>query len=107
DWDVLFLIPSVWASAVLYPVLVSLALFAFGVAILWRSAHDRPLSIKTSDWLGWAAAVVLIIAAFCLGGRHITEDDYRASFSLPLFGVGLGLGLAVCLRTLVRRPRRR
>lgn len=107
DWDVLFLIPSVWASAVLYPVLVSLALFAFGVAILWRSAHTKPLSIKASDWLGWAAAVVIIIAAFCLGGRRITEDDYHASFSLPLFAVGFGLGLAVCLRALARRPRHR
>ena len=45
DWDVLFLIPVVWASPVLYPVLVSLAMFAFAVAILYRCAHGRPLIV--------------------------------------------------------------
>jgi hypothetical protein len=105
DWDVLFLIPYVWASAVLCPVLVALVMFTFGVAILWRSARGAGLSIKATDWLGWMVADVLLIAAFCLGGRHITEDNYRAAFSWPLFAVGLGIGSAVCIRALARKPR--
>jgi hypothetical protein len=105
DWDVLFLIPYVWASAVLCPVLVALAMFAFGVAILRRSEHGKPLSIIWSDWLGWMVANVVLVAAFCLGGRRITEDDYRAAFSWPLFVVGLGIGLTVCSRALARRQR--
>jgi hypothetical protein len=107
DWDVLFLIPYVWASAVLCPVLVALVMFAFGVTILWRSACGRPLSIKAGDWLGWTAASVVLIVAFCLGGRRITETDYSTAFSWPLFAVGLGMGLAVCIRALTRSQRER
>jgi hypothetical protein len=105
DWDVLFLIPSVWASAVLYPALVALAMFAFGVAILQRAARGKPLSIKASDWIGWAVATVVLIVAFCLGGRRITEDNYREAFSWPLFAGGYGFGLAVCIRALMREQR--
>ena len=102
DWDVLFLIPYVWASAVLYPVLVALLMLVFAVAVLHRSAQHRPLSIRWSDWLGWTAAAVILIVTFCLGGRHITQDDYRAFFPEPLFALGFGLGLIVCGRALRR-----
>ena len=105
DWDILYLIPYVWASAVLCPVLVALAMFAFGAAILWRSACGRPLSIKASDWLGWTVASVVLVIAFCLGGRRITQTDYSTAFSWPLFAVGLGLGLAVCVQVLARGQR--
>lgn len=105
DWDVLFLIPYVWASAVLCPVLVAMAMFAFGVAILWRSARGKPLSIEWSDWLGWMVAGVVLVVAFCLGGRRITEDNYRAAFSWLLFVIGLGIGLAACIRALARKQR--
>jgi len=106
DWDVLFLVPYVWASAVLYPVLVALAMFAFAVAILHRAAQNRPLSIRWSDWLGWTVAVVMLVVAFCLGGRHITKSDYEAYFPLPLFAAGFTLGIAACGRTLMRVEKR-
>lgn len=102
DWDVLFLIPTVWASAVLYPVLVAVVMFVFAVAILGRSAQNRPLSIRWSDWIGWAAAAVVLIVAFCLGGRRITEPDYRVCFPEFLFVLGYGLGVAACVRALIR-----
>ena len=97
-WDVLFLIPSIWASAVLYPVLVAVAMGAFAVAILHRSAQGRPLSIERSDWIGWTASAILLIVAFCLGGRRITEADYRAAFPESLFVLGYGLGIVACVR---------
>jgi len=102
DWDVLFLIPTVWASAVLYPVLVAAVMLAFAVAILRRSTCRRPLSIGWSDWVGWAAAVLILILTFCLGGRQITQPNYRTCFPESLFALGLGLGLAICVRVLRR-----
>ena len=100
DWDILFLIPLVWASPVLYPVLVSLAMFAFAVAILYRCAQGRPLVVMYTDWLGWSASLLVIAVSFCLGGTHITEPDYAQYFHWPLFGVGFALGIVFCARSL-------
>jgi len=102
DWDVLFLIPTVWASAVLYPVLVAVVMLVFAVAILHHSAHHRPLAIGWSEWIGWTAAALILILAFCLGGRQITQPSYRACFPESLFALGLGLGIAICVRVLTR-----
>jgi hypothetical protein len=104
DWDVLFLIPWIWASPVLYPLLVSAAMFAFGVAILYRSTQGRPSVIRYADWLGWLAAATIIIASFCLGGTHVAESDYAKHFRWPLFAVGYALGLLAFLRALRRGP---
>jgi len=100
DWDILFLIPMVWASPVLYPVLVSVAMFAFAVAILHRCAHGRPLTATRADWLGWSVSLFVIVVSFCLGGTHITEPNYAECFHWPLFGLGYGLGIAFCVRAL-------
>ena len=102
DWDVLFLIPRVWAAPVLYPVLISLVMFVFAVAILYRAAHRRPLSIRPSDWMGWAVAVVILIVAFCLGGTHIAESDYRDYFYPSLFALGYIIAIVACARALRR-----
>jgi hypothetical protein len=105
DWDILFLIPMVWASPVLYPVLVSTAMFVFAAVILYRGAHGRPLAITYRDWLGWSASLLIIVVSFCLGGTHITEPDYAQYFHGPLFAVGFALGIGVCARSL-RAPAR-
>jgi len=52
----------------------------------------------------FVASVVLVIA-FCLGGRRITQADYPTAFSWSLFAVGLGLGVVVCVRALARGQR--
>jgi len=107
DWDILFLIPSVWASPVLYPILVSAAMFAFAVAVLQRSARGRPLALKRTDWIGWAVASAVLVLSFCLGGTHVTETDYAAHFRPWLFAVGYGPGLVACVRPLMRPARGR
>ena len=79
DWDVLFLIPVAWASPVLYPVLVSTAMFAFAVAILYRGAQGRPLVVTPVDVLGWLAAGMSeeqILADY----PELQKDDFRAVY---------------------------
>jgi hypothetical protein len=100
DWDILFLIPVAWASPVLYPVLVSLAMFTFAVAILYRGARGRPLAVGYAEGLGWSASLLLIMLSFCLGGTHISEADYADHFHWPLFAAGFGLGVLICIRPL-------
>jgi len=104
DWDILFLIPVAWASPVLYPVLVSLMVFVFALAILYRSAHGWPLAIAQADWLAWSAATIIIVVSFCLGGTHISRPDYADHFHPLLFAVGYAVGIAACVRSWLRRP---
>lgn len=102
DWDILFLIPVVWASPVLYPVLASAMMFAMAAAILHRCANGRPLILSGVDWLGWTVAAGIVVVSFCLGGRHTTRPDYAEYFSPGLFAAGYALGGVVCLRALFR-----
>ena len=102
DWDILFLIPVMWASPVLCPVLVSAMLFVLAVMILYRSARGRPLIVTLSDWLGWSAAVVIVTVSFCLGGTHIAEPNYAEYFSWPLFIAGCVVGAVTSARSLCR-----
>ncbi len=100
DWDILFLIPVIWAAPVLAPVLVSVVMFAFAVVILYRSTHGRPLVVTYGDWLGWLVSAAIITASFCLGGTHIGARDYAEYFHWSLFAVGLGVGVTACARSL-------
>jgi len=104
DWDILFLIPVAWASPVLYPVLVSVAMFAVAVGILYRNARDRPLVIARADWLGWSVAGVIIVVSFCLGGTHISKPDYADYFHPLLFAAGYAAGIGAFVRSWLRRP---
>ncbi len=107
DWDVLFLIPAVWASPTLCPVLVSTLMFGFAVAILHRCAHGRPLIVAFGDWLGWLASTGIVVVSFCLGGRHITQADYAEHFPVWLFALGFALAAGVCVRAALRSSRHR
>lgn len=99
DWDILFLIPVVWASPLLYPVLVSAVMFSFAVVILYRCAHGHPLTVTFVDWLGWLASLLIIVVSFCLGGTHITEPNYADHFHGPIFAIGFGVGVAICAKS--------
>ncbi len=104
DWDVLFLIPVAWAAPVLYPVLVSLAMFAFAVAILYRSARGQSLVVTRWDVLGWLAAAIIIVVSFCLAGVQIDQPDYASHFHPALFAVGYAIGVAASVMSLRRSP---
>jgi len=104
DWDVLFLIPMIWASPVLYPVLVSLGMLVVAVAILWRNAKDQPIRLTWPEWIAVVLGCVVIVGSFCLGGSHATEENYADYFYVPLFAVGYGLAIGACARALMRKP---
>lgn len=102
DWDILFLIPVVWASPVLYPVLVSLALFVFAVVILRLSSLGRAVKMNTIDWITLLVSGLIVVTSFCISGIHITEPDYRSYFFWPLFTVGYILAIVVFFKCLLK-----
>ncbi|MBL7152907.1 MAG: hypothetical protein ISS79_04270 [Phycisphaerae bacterium] len=102
DWDILFLIPATWASAVLYPVIISVIMLIFSVLILYRDAIDRPIKVTPLDWIFFALASVIIIVSFCTPGPHIADDAYKSHFYWPLFALGAASALAAFLRCLLK-----
>jgi len=100
DWDILFLIPCVWASPVLAPVLISLTLLFFAVITLYYSCPGRAVRTKPADWIGFVLAGVIVVVSFCIGGKGITEPDFKSYFSWPLFAIGNLLAVVLFLKCL-------
>jgi len=102
DWDILFLIPVVWAGPVLAPVLVSVTLFAFALIILSRFCLGRAIETARTDWFGFLLAALVVVVSFCIAGRYIAEPDFQSHFYWPLFGLGLISAIALFLKCLSR-----
>jgi len=102
DWDILFLIPTVWASAVLYPVIISVIMLAFAVLILHRDAIGKPIRVTPLAWLIFLAASVFIVVSFCTPGRHIASPDYKSHFYWPIFALGSASAVATFIKCLIK-----
>ena len=85
DWDILFLIPGMWASPVCAPVAISLTMLAFAIVILHRESSGKPLHAGGFEIAGLIAVSVFIIVMFYRAGLHVTEDNFQAYFNWPLF----------------------
>ena len=102
DWDVLFLIPTTWASAVLYPVLISVTLLVFAAVILYRDAHGRTIKVTRADWFIFIIAGIIVVVSFCTPGPHVTKPDYKSYFYWPLFAAGLLLAIGMFIKCLLK-----
>ena len=81
DWDILFLIPAVWAGPVLAPVITSVTMLVIAAALF----SGRQIEVTKARWAGFIGAVLIIVVLFCIGGLRITQPDYRLYFSWPAF----------------------
>ncbi len=88
DWDVLFLIPTVWAGPVAAPILVSILLLVFAAIILYRSCGAKPLESTLVDRFLFVLAALLVIASFCIAGLHAAQPDFQSHFHWTLFAAG-------------------
>jgi hypothetical protein len=63
-WDILFLIPVVWISPVICPVLVSLTMIALAIIILLRSREGPAFSISLLSWIILILGSVIVVLSF-------------------------------------------
>lgn len=103
DWDILFLIPVTWASPVLFPVLVSLAMFVTAVIILIRAEKKHTVRLNKGQITALLAGAGIIILSFCIGGSHVTEPNYADCFHWPLFAAGYVLAIGTLVQALGRK----
>jgi hypothetical protein len=89
DWDILFLIPTVWAGPVVAPILISILLLIFAVILLYRSCGAGIPRLTPIDWLVFILAALVVVASFCIAGLHVAQPDFKSHYHWPLFAAGL------------------
>ena len=102
DWDILFLMPIIWAGPILAPVLVSAALFVFAIIILYRHVHNRDIKADWIDWLGFIVAGAIVVTSFCISGLHISKPDFYRHFYWPIFASGYVLAVILFAKCLLK-----
>lgn len=102
-WDLLFLVPVPWVSPVLAPVLISLALIASGLTVLYYEDRGAPLSTTWTNWVVLTAGGLIVILSFCWDSRNIMNGGVPNPFNWPLFAVGLAMAASTFAAILVRR----
>ena len=94
EWDILFLLPTVWAGPVLTPVLVSVALIAASLWVLYEEARDRPCRLSLACWAGMVAGGLIVIIAFCWDWRNLAAGNFPNPFRWDIYLTGLLGGFA-------------
>jgi hypothetical protein len=89
DWDILFLIPTIWAGPVMSPIIVSFILLAFAAVILYLSCCVKALKLTPLDWLVFILAAFLVAASFCIAGLYASKTDFKSHFYWSLFAAGV------------------
>jgi hypothetical protein len=87
-WDLLFLVPVPWVSPVLCPVLISLAMIAAGLAVLYCERQGRPLQASWGSWILMFAGGLAVIVSFCWDYQNVMAGGTPDSFYWPLFVAG-------------------
>ena len=81
DWDILFLMPAVWAGPVLAPVITSVTMLFISAMLLGK----RVFNVTLVRGIAFIITVILIVICFCVAGLGITKTDYKSYFSWPIF----------------------
>lgn len=63
-WDILFLIPVAWDGPVLAPIICSLTMISFTVAVIELERNDIPLRMKPLEWILILSGALLIFTTF-------------------------------------------
>ncbi|MFA6402257.1 MAG: hypothetical protein WCX31_11640 [Salinivirgaceae bacterium] len=65
-WDVLFLLPTTWVGPVIAPVLLSVAMIAFGLAIFYFTERNKNTKLAGKEWMLLIVGSLIIILSFTL-----------------------------------------
>ena len=104
-WDLLFLIPVPWTGPVWAPVVISLALVAFGLAAARRIRGGWPVRAGPAQAASGIAGGLIVVVSFVLDGGRILAGGVPDTFAWPTFAAGLALAAwGATTAILYRRP---
>ena len=99
-WDLLFLIPVPWAGPVWSPVVVSLALVGFGLAMAGRSRRVPPARITALQLGGLVLGGVVVIVSFVTNADVVLRGGTPTAFAWPIYAAGMAIGVLAALSVL-------
>jgi hypothetical protein len=76
DWDILFLIPTLWVAPVLAPILVSAGLIGCGTWMFLKEESGDTIRATAMDWGVEIVAATLIVASFIINSGIDLPDNY-------------------------------
>ncbi len=92
-YDLLFLIPVPWVAPVWAPMLVSVALIFFGLAIARRSRSSSSLQLRLRDGGLMVCGGVIVIFSFTWHFRATLSGAVPTTFAWPIFTIGMALAV--------------
>ena len=87
--DLLFLLPVPWVAPVAAPMLVSVALIAFGLIGAHRIRVGESPRLKLKHWLLLTIGGLVVVASFTLQQGRIRNGAMPTSFAWPIFTFGM------------------
>jgi SHS2 domain-containing protein len=99
-WDLLFLLPLPWAGPVWAPVVVSIALVGFGLAMAGRSQTVIQPRATRLQLAGLLLGGALVIASFLLNAEVVVAGGIPDAFAWPVFASGVAIGIAAAIAVL-------
>lgn len=105
-WDVLFLVPTVWTSPVLAPLIVAALMLVCGLHTIALDASGRPPRPGWRDGTAIVAGALMVYTSFVTNSELVLGGDVPSRFEWPLFALGLTLAVVGYLVAVVRGRRR-
>ncbi len=102
-WDVLFLIPVPWVAPVWAPLVVSVALVAFGLAAAHRLRVGHTIVVGRARAFVAFAGGGLVVASFIVDVNSAHAGDTATWTAWPFFWAGMALATGASIKALVGR----
>jgi hypothetical protein len=92
-WDLLFLLPVPWAGPIWAPIVVSLLLIGFGLALASRYRAGLEPTAGAPHLAGLLVGGLVVIVSFVLNAGVVLDEGVPTEFAWPVFVAGLGIGV--------------
>lgn len=93
-WDVLFLIPGIWAGPVWSAVGIAVPLVVCGGWILRADVAGHRPSPSWSDWTAAVVSLLLLLVSFLWNHGLVSRGEVPTWFPWPVWVAGVAVGLA-------------
>jgi hypothetical protein len=94
EWDILFLIPIIWAGPVWAPLLLSVLMILLAFCIRFSSGQNLSAGIKLREWIFLFSGALIVIVAFCTDYFIFITSHHRNIAKTQLFFSKEAIGYA-------------